>query len=150
MIRQFKISDESRVSEIWLKSGQGEYTYLPQFQSLDKEKALRVFHKIITSKSEIWLEVDESIIKGFVALQGSYIDRLYVDPEFQRQGIGTALVQYAKEKCPAELGLRTHQQNRRACKFYEKNGFEVVNYGISPPPESAPDVEYHWRPKQLK
>ena len=148
MIRQFKESDEARASEIWLIAGQDEYTYLPQFQALDKEKALRVFHKIITLENEIWLEDSESIIKGFIALQGSYIDRLYIDPAFQRQGIGTSLLHYAREKHPAGLELSTHRQNLRACKFYEKHGFKPVKYGISSPPESVPDVEYHWRPEK--
>ena len=146
MIRQFEESDEGRVSQIWLQAGQDEYTYLPQFQALDKEKALRVFHKIITLESQIWLEDSEAITKGFIALQGSYIDRLYIDPVFQRQGIGSALLHFARKKHPAGLELSTHQQNRRACSFYEKHGFEAVKYGISPPPESVPDVEYHWRP----
>ena len=148
MIRQFKESDEAQASEIWLKAGQDEYTYLPQFQALDKEKALRVFHKIITLENEIWLEDSESIIKGFIALQGSYIDRLYIHPLFQRQGIGTSLLHYAREKHPEGLELCTHRQNLRACKFYEKHGFKPVKYGISPPPESVPDVEYHWRPEK--
>lgn len=146
MIRQFKASDEARAAEIWLKAGLDEYTYLPQFQALDEEKALRVFHEIIVLKSDIWLEVDKSCVKGFIAIQGSYIDRLYIDPEFQRQGVGTALLQWAKEKHSTGLELRTHQQNRRACEFYEKLGFVAVKYGISPPPESVPDVVYHWRP----
>ena len=146
MIRPFEISDEARVSKVWLKASLDEYTYLPQVQSLDEEKALRIFHKIITLKSDIWLEVDELNIRGFVALQESYIDRLYIDPEFQRQGIGTALVKFAKDRHPEGIELRTHQQNKRACEFYQKHGFEAVKYGISPPPESAPDVEYHWRP----
>ena len=30
--------------------------------------------------------------------------------------------------------------------FYEKLGFNAMKFGTSPPPESAPDVEYHWRP----
>lgn len=149
MIREFNASDEERVADIWLKAGLDEYTYLPQFQALDEAKALRVFHKIIALKSDIWLAGDEGIIKGFVALQGSYIDRLYVDPVYQRQGIGTALLLYAREKHPEGLELSTHQQNSRACSFYEKHGFKAVKYGISPPPESVPDVEYHWRPDQL-
>ena len=150
MIRQFKESDEVRVSEIWLKAGLNEYTYLPQFQTLDREKALRVFHKIITLESEIWLEDSGSKIKGFIALQGSYVDRLYIDPVFQRQGVGTALLNYAREMNPAGLELHTHQQNSRACNFYEKQDFKAVKYGISPPPESVPDVEYHWRPEQAE
>lgn len=146
MIRQFSSSDETRAAEIWLKAGLEEYTYLPKFQALDEEKALQVFHEIIALKCDIWLEVNELCIQGFIALQGSYIDRLYIDPEFQRQGIGTALIRYAIEKSPTGLELCTHQQNRRACKFYEKLGFKAVKHGISPPPESVPDVEYHWRP----
>ena len=27
---------------------------------------------------------------------------------------------------------------------FEKHGFVAVKFGISPPPESAPDVEYAW------
>ncbi len=55
-------------------------------------------------------------------------------PQFQ------ALVQYARKKNRTGLELYTHQQNSRACNFYEKLGFEAVKYGISPPPESVPDV----------
>lgn len=146
MIRQFNIPDEPRTAEIWLNAGQEEYSYLPQFQALDDEKALKVFHKIIANECDIWVETDNSLIRGFIALQDSYIDRLYIDPKFQRQGIGTALIQFAKEEHPSGLGLRTHQQNKRACNFYEKLGFKAVKYGISPAPESVPDVEYHWHP----
>jgi ribosomal protein S18 acetylase RimI-like enzyme len=146
MIRPFRASDERRVAEIWLKAGQDEYTYLPQFQALDEAKALQVFHKIITLKSDICVEENGLSIVGFIALQNSYIDRLYVDPEFQGQRFGSNLLGYAKAKHPTGLELCTHQQNRRACKFYEKHGFVAVRYGISPAPESVPDVEYHWRP----
>jgi len=33
--------------------------------------------------------------------------------------------------------------------FYEKQGFVAVRFGQSLPPESAPDVEYRWRPSNL-
>jgi hypothetical protein len=33
--------------------------------------------------------------------------------------------------------------------LYEGQGFVAVKYGLSPAPESAPDVEYHWRPGQV-
>jgi ribosomal protein S18 acetylase RimI-like enzyme len=53
----------------------------------------------------------------------------------------------AQELSPDGLELHTHQENTKARRFYEKHGFEVVRFGVSPPPESAPDVEYHWRPR---
>jgi hypothetical protein len=50
---------------------------------------------------------------------------------------------------PSGLELRTHQENHAARALYEKQGFVAVGFGLSPPPESAPDVEYHWRPSNL-
>jgi GNAT superfamily N-acetyltransferase len=83
---------------------------------------------------------------GFLAIQGSYIDRLYVLPDVQRVGIGAALIKRAMELSPTGLELHTHQRNMAARSFYEKHGFVSVHFGVSPAPESEPDVEYHWRP----
>jgi hypothetical protein len=40
--------------------------------------------------------------------------------------------------------LYTLQINTNARAFYERNGFRALKFGLSPPPESEPDVEYHW------
>jgi len=58
----------------------------------------------------------------------------------------SSLSQLAKAMHPNGLELHTHQENRAARRLYEKHGFKAVKFGVSPPPESAPDVEYHWRP----
>ena len=47
--------------------------------------------------------------------------------------------------CPGELALVTLQRNARARLFYEKRGFVVSKVGVSPAPESEPDVWYAWR-----
>lgn len=80
-------------------------------------------------------------------MNGSYIDRMYVDPIEWRKGWGTRFVAVAKDLSPEGLELHTHQQNHGARAFYEKHGFIPVKFGVSPPPECAPDVEYHWRPE---
>ena len=66
--------------------------------------------------------------------------------ERQRQGVGTALLQKAREQSPRGLRLLTFQKNATARAFYEKHGFQVIRYGHSPAPENEPDVEYQWRP----
>ena len=147
MIRLFTEPVELRLAEIWHLAGLDEYTYLPAFQALDADQALQVFRDVIVSNCRIWLETHHETIRGFIALNGSYIDRLYVDPEYQRLGTGGALMNHAKSMFGAGLELHTHQQNSRARAFYEKHGFAAVKYGISPAPECVPDVEYHWRPK---
>lgn len=87
----------------------------------------------------------ETQIVGFLAINKSYIDRLYIHPDHQRRGIGAALIQHAQTLSPRGLELHTHVKNEAACAFYEKHGFVAVKYGVSPPPESEPDVEYQWR-----
>jgi ribosomal protein S18 acetylase RimI-like enzyme len=79
-------------------------------------------------------------------MQKSYVNRLYVSPDLQRCGIGGKLIQHAKELSPAGLELHTHRKNMPAWIFYEKHGFFAVRFGISPLPESEPNVEFHWRP----
>jgi ribosomal protein S18 acetylase RimI-like enzyme len=69
-----------------------------------------------------------------------------VDPRQWHKGWGTQLVNFAKQLSPSGLELHTHQANAAARAFYERHGFQAVTFDISPPPESAPDVEYHWRP----
>ena len=110
------------------------------------EKAKEVFRTVIQPKCAIWVGTVDDQIAAFLALDGSYLERLYVDPDQWRKGWGTRLLQLAKTLSPAGLELHTHQANRLARVFYERQGFVAVKYGTSPPPESAPDVEYHWRP----
>lgn len=88
----------------------------------------------------------EQQVVAYLAMKGSYIDRMFVDPSQWRKGWGTRLVAFAKSLSPNGLELHTHQENRAARRLYEKHGFRAVKFGTSPPPESAPDVEYHWRP----
>jgi GNAT superfamily N-acetyltransferase len=91
---------------------------------------------------------DERIV-AFLAMKGSYIDRMYVDPLEWRKGWGTRLIGFAKILSPAGLELCTHQENHGARLFYEQHGFTAVRFGMSPAPERAPDVEYHWRPEDI-
>jgi len=145
VIREFKPEDTRETAGVWHRSGLEEYTYLPEFQKLDETKAVEVFANVILKNCKVWVYQSGELILGFLAMKGSYIDRLYVVPEFQRRGVGAALIAHAKIVSPEHLELHTHQQNLRARAFYEKFGFVAVRFGLSPPPESLPDVEYHWR-----
>lgn len=104
------------------------------------------FEETILHDNEIWVAAKKKEILGYLAIRGDYIDRLYVALESHGEGVGTALLDHAKKRSPTGLRLFTHQKNERACGFYERRGFVAVRYGVSPPPESEPDVEYHWVP----
>jgi ribosomal protein S18 acetylase RimI-like enzyme len=95
-------------------------------------------------ENDIWVTELNAKPVAFMAIAGDFIDQLYVDPDYQRQGFGKGLLEYAKSFSPEHLWLYTLQINTNARAFYERNGFRPVKFGISPPPESEPDVEYHW------
>ena len=106
----------------------------------------RIFRENIASCCQIWVVERRGEVVGFLAIRGSYIDRMYVKPSAQRSGVGTMLLEKARKLSPAGVELHTHQANRRARGFYEEHGFRAVRFGMSPPPENEPDVEYRWRP----
>jgi GNAT superfamily N-acetyltransferase len=145
-IRQYRASDEAEVAGVWHLSGLAAYPYLPTWQAMTIETARYVFHEIIVARCVIWVGTLDEQIVAYMAMNGSYIDRLYVDPSKWRKGWGTRFINFAKQLSPQGLEMHTHQQNDAARALYEKHGFKAVNFGISPAPEAAPDVEYHWRP----
>jgi ribosomal protein S18 acetylase RimI-like enzyme len=145
-IRAFRRDDEADTVAVWHRSGRAVYTFLPTWQAFTLEEARRVFGSVIRTDCAIWVATQDKCIVGFLAMKGSYIDRLYVDPLEWRRGWGTQLVEFAKQVSPSGLELHTHRANLAARALYERLGFRAVRFGVSPAPESAPDVEYHWRP----
>ncbi|WP_242622660.1 GNAT family N-acetyltransferase [Lachnoclostridium sp. Marseille-P6806] len=68
---------------------------------------------------------DDGIVKGLIHLEGTEIAELYVDHFFQNQGIGAALIEFAKKKYHSDF-LWALEKNVRAIRFYETHGFYVT------------------------
>ena len=146
VIRPYEDVDEAAVVGVWYRSGQATYSFLPLWRVMTLDRAGEIFRKVIRAQCTMWVGTLDERIVAYLATKGSYIDRMYVDPSEWRRGWGTRLMACAKRVSPDGLELHTHQENRVARRFYEKHGFKAVRFGVSPPPESVPDVEYHWRP----
>jgi GNAT superfamily N-acetyltransferase len=144
-IRPFADRDEATVVAVWHRSGRAAYPFLPTWQAFTLEHAEKVFRDVIRPRCDIWVGTRDERVVAFLALAGSYIDRMYVEPTEWRKGWGTRFVLFAKRLHPNGLELHTHQENHAARRLYEQHGFRAVKFGLSPPPENAPDVEYHWR-----
>lgn len=155
------------VLALWIATKRDAYPYLPLEQQYSEAENRAFLRDHIATRCALFVAVEqgerergegppgegeekerasEAEIRGFLAIEGSYVDRLYVHPAAQRRGIGAALLADTKQRHPDGLSLHTHQKNTQARAFYEKHGFTVFRFGISPPPESEPDVEYRWRP----
>lgn len=96
---------------------------------------------------ETWVAEVAGRVVAMMVLDEAGIGQLYVDPQWHSRGIGSRLVELAKQRRPDGLELYTFQVNKRARRFYEWHGFTVVTLGDgSGNEERQPDVLYRWQP----
>jgi putative acetyltransferase len=145
-IRLVETSELEAVVRVWNETKRDTYDFIPIERNRTVDEDRGFFLERVVPVCRIWVAAEGARIVGFVALRDSYVDRLYVHPSAQRGGVGAALLGQAQTSSPAGIELHTHVKNRKARAFYEKHGLRAVKFGVSPPPESEPDVEYHWRP----
>ena len=144
-MQRYVPEDFDAVTRLWRRARE---VSLPEFQRTKGypfEMDCAYFREQVLPKNEIWVAwtLDGQAV-GFMAIKDDFIDLLYVDPDSWRMGIGTMLLAQARRLSPRRLRLFTLQINVNARAFYEKNGFSVLRLGVSPAPESEPDVEYLW------
>jgi GNAT superfamily N-acetyltransferase len=113
-IRKFQPADAAEVVEVWHRAGIAAYTFLPTWQAFTLEQAHWVFDHIIRPNCAIWVATLDERVVAYLAMKGTYINRLYVDPLQWRKGWGSQLVNFAKQVSPCGLELHTHQENLAA------------------------------------
>ena len=69
---------------------------------------------------------DDGIIKGLIRIENEEVIELYVDHFFQGQGVGSELIEYAKENYSANF-LWTIEKNIDAVRLYEAHGFHLTD-----------------------
>jgi putative acetyltransferase len=135
-----KTSDIPRVAEIqvfaWRIADRGILSddYLFNFATVAKRMIF--FEELINSKTDETYVYDDGIIKGFVTLcpsadddlpEAMQVSSIYIDPFFQREGIGTRLMGYTEKIAEARnvkiILLWVLEQNTIAQAFYKKLGF---------------------------
>ena len=86
--------------------------------------------------------VDGAIV-GFIAATSSSVAQLHVRVGFHRRGIGSRLLEWAREQSNGSLWLYTFACNRVARAFYEHHGFRIVARGFEPTWQLE-DLRYEW------
>ena len=97
----------------------------------------------VVPKNSIRVAQLHGMIVGFVAASEASVAQLYVHTGHQRRGIGTLLLNWAKNQSAGSLWLYTFARNSKACSFYERSGFRAVAHGLEPMWQLE-DVRYEW------
>jgi ribosomal protein S18 acetylase RimI-like enzyme len=137
-------ADEARaVADVWLRS---RYASIPAIPApVHSDNSIREWYaREVLPNREVWVvEGDESVV-AMMVLKDEWLDALYVDPTRTGQGIGSLLVDLAKERRPDGIDLWAFQSNVRALRFYERHGFVEIESTDGDNEEGAPDVHYRW------
>ncbi len=148
LIRPYVPADFDPVTILWRLARE---VSLPDFQRTKGHPFIEdrgYFQDFILPKNRVWVAATAGVPVAFMATRDDFVDDLYVHPDHWRRGVGTALLRHAQALSPEHVWLYTLQINVNARAFYEKHEFVAEKLGVSPPPESEPDVEYHWRPQR--
>ena len=137
----------------WHATNRQTYTYVLAHQQHTLDDARRFFVDHVLTECEVWVvaaaTAGAEALCGVIALQDGWIRQLAVFDGWKRRGIGSRLVDLAKTRSPGGLQLHTFERNTPARLFYVRHGFVAIAFGVSPAPESEPDVLYRWMPTRM-
>jgi ribosomal protein S18 acetylase RimI-like enzyme len=131
-IRRYRDQDREATARLWLESWQS--TGLPVARlATEAGNSQRIAHELAAGWAA-YLAWGADRLVGFLALKPDtgYLDQLFVLPEAQGSGIGRVVLDFAKERLPKGLWLRTAADNLRACRFYERNGLRPTETQTHP------------------
>lgn len=126
MIRAFRETDMEAVLEVWLSASiEAHHFVAPAFWRSQVDSMRTTY----LPRSEVWVyEADETVV-GFFALLGDRLAAIFVSPDFQGSGIGSALLAHAK-RLRSDLSLTVYQANAASVAFYRSQGFAVVEESL--------------------
>jgi putative acetyltransferase len=125
-IRQYAAADLSGVLSSWENASKLAHPFLTE-EFLDKERYN--IPNVYLPNADTWVaELDGKVI-GFIALIGSEVGALFVEPDFHGTGVGRALMDRAQE-LRGDLEVDVFQLNSIGRKFYSNYGFEPLTETI--------------------
>lgn len=121
----FPISPDefSRVVEVWEASVRATHDFVT-------EEDIAVFRPLVLAglpnvETLACVRGAEGELAGFIGVNGSEVDMLFIHPAWRGEGGGSRLLRYAIETLGATQ-LDVNEQNLQALGFYQHMGFEVV------------------------
>ena len=134
MIRNFEKNDIEDIIKIWKNENINAHKYIPREYWENNYN----YVKEILPNAEIYVYIIEEEIVGFIGMNKNYIEGIFVNENNQGLGIGTSLINKAKENRDS-LTLCVYKKNKNAISFYKKNGFAIENESID---KNTNEIEY--------
>ncbi|MDO8269069.1 MAG: GNAT family N-acetyltransferase [Candidatus Levybacteria bacterium] len=138
------LSDADQIFDIFEKA-RGEMKYLPDIHTSEET---HVFVTSLVISGGVLVAKEKGRVAGFIHAKDGWVNHLYIDPAFQNQGVGKVLLEEVKEQNPEGLYLWVFEENLGAIKFYEREGFRLIekrDIDHVDNEEHLPDRKYSWQ-----
>ena len=143
-LRPYRDSDEDAAVALWRETWQQAYPNI--------DFAARVpwwrerWRSELVPNAAIIIAEQTGLLVGFVTIDtGAYLDQLVVAPGLWGSKLADALVDEAKRLSPDCITLLVNEDNARAIRFYQRNGFVDAGKDVNPT-SGRPVLKMEWRP----
>ena len=143
-LRPYCAEDEDAAIALWLATWQRAYPSI--------DFAARVpwwrerWRNELVPKAAIIVAEEAGTMVGFVTIDDeAYLDQLVVAPDRWGSKLADMLADEAKRLSPDSITLLVNDDNARAIRFYERNGFVHAGKDVNPT-SGRPVLKMVWRP----
>lgn len=143
-LRPYRADDEDAAIALWLETWQKAYPEI-DFSARVVWWRERWRGELVPNAAIIVAE-QANTLAGFVTIDASgYLDQLVVAPHRWGSELADALVDEAKRRSPERVTLLVNQDNARAIRFYQRNGFVHAGDDVNPT-SGRPVLRMTWTP----
>jgi len=143
-LRPYRPSDEDAAIALWLEA------WLQTYPDIDF--AARVpwwrerWRNELVPNAAIMVAEEADMLVGFVTIDANaYLDQLVVAPHRWGSRLADTLVDEAKRLSPHSITLLVNEDNARAIRFYQRNGFVHAGNDVNPT-SGRPVLKMAWKP----
>ena len=141
MIRAALPSDATEAAGVSRLARLHAMPWLPNLHSAEDDRA---FFERLVAENRLDVVEHSGQIVGLCSFRTGWIDQLYIHPDYQSQGYGTAFLVRAQSLSDT-LQLWVFERNAAAQDFYARHGFKVVERTDgSRNEEQCPDLRMMW------
>jgi putative acetyltransferase len=130
-LRPYRPSDEDAAIALWQSTWQQAYPQIDFAERVDWWRAR--WRGQLVPKAAIIVAEDGGRLVAFVTIDtNGYLDQLVVSPSHWGSKLADTLVAEAKRRSPNGVTLLVNEDNARAIRFYERNGFVHAGEDVNP------------------
>jgi len=143
-LRAASPDDAALLARIHIEARAAAMPWLPVLHTREETESWMA--KVVLPGQDVWIAAREDTAIGFVALTPAWVEQLYIKPAAWRCGVGSLLLNHAKQRQPGGFRLWTFQRNAMARSFYRKHGLvEIRTTDGYDNEEREPDVLLGWK-----